>query len=130
MAYRFRRLLFSLALLLAADAGSGVAWADTEAERRADQLDKEAKALMKEGDYAGACPKLEESQRLDRAWGTELTLSECFEGLGKLVRAREYALSAEAWATNDSKPERQKRAHQRVEALGRRMPQLVIAVPD
>jgi hypothetical protein len=72
------------ALLLAAVFATAVApRAFADNKTAADQLYDDAKKLMDEGKAAEACPKLEESMRLDPADGTELRLATCYEMIGR-----------------------------------------------
>jgi hypothetical protein len=50
-------------------------------------LFREGRALMKKGDFLGACAKLEESLRMDPAVGTLMNLAECEERLGRTASA-------------------------------------------
>src|SRR5687767_11843809 len=53
-------------------------------------LFREGRRLMKAGDYEGACPKLEESLRLDPALGTLFNLASCEEQLGRWATAWQH----------------------------------------
>ena len=46
-----------------------------------------AKVLMEQGKYGDACPKLEESLRLDPGLGTQYHLADCYEHLGRTASA-------------------------------------------
>src|SRR6185369_5679854 len=87
----------ALALLLAHPA---VAWADTPADRaaRAQGLYDAAAELIKAGKFAEACPKLEESQRLDPAMGTQFFLAGCYEKTGRPTSAWSLFLEVAAAA--------------------------------
>jgi hypothetical protein len=56
----------------------------------ATELFNAGRALMHDGNYAQACPKLAESARLDAKVGTLVRLGECEEKLGHLVPARAH----------------------------------------
>jgi hypothetical protein len=89
----------------------------------------EARSLMKEGRYALACPKLEDSLRLDYGIGTEFNLADCNEKLGKLAAAWSGFVHVASAAKAQSQAEREMVAHQRARALEPRVPKLVIEVP-
>jgi hypothetical protein len=56
----------------------------------ATELFNAGRDLMKDGQYAAACPKLDESARLDAKVGTLARLAECDEHLGHMAVARSH----------------------------------------
>jgi hypothetical protein len=98
-------------------------------EATAEALFQEGKRLMAAGDYAHACPKLAESQRLDSGSGTLLHLALCYEKIGKLASAWGAYTEAETAARATGNKERQDEAARRAAELGPRVPKLTIVVP-
>ncbi|MBX3264179.1 MAG: hypothetical protein KF782_31195 [Labilithrix sp.] len=88
----------------------------------------EARSLMKSGKHALACPKLEESLRLDYGIGTEYNLADCNEKIGKLSTAWSGFLAVASAAKAHGQTEREKVARARAKALEPRLPKLVIDV--
>jgi serine/threonine-protein kinase len=121
-----RALLLSAALTL----GPGGAAAQTSASEKAaaEALFDEGVALLKKGDYAPACEKLESSQRIDSGVGTLLYLGECYEKLGRTASAwatfREAASAASAAGQRD----RARVGEQRAAQLEPRLSKLTIEV--
>lgn len=88
----------------------------------------EARNLMKDGKFALACPKLEESLRLDYGIGTEFNLADCNEKQGKIATAWSGFLSVAAASKTQNQPQREKVARERAKALEPRLPKLAIEV--
>lgn len=88
----------------------------------------EARQLMKESRFGLACPKLEESLRLDYGIGTEFNLADCHEKMGKLATAWSGFLSVASAAHAAHQNDREKVARERAKALEPRLPKLTIEV--
>jgi hypothetical protein len=121
-----------LAGALAAVLGlAGTARADSAADATAAQaLFDDAKALMKSGDYAAACPKLDESERLQPAGGTLMFLGLCRESEGKTATAWAKLNEALSAARRDNRPDREKVAQEHIAALTPRLTRLTLALSD
>lgn len=117
-------------LVLASMLGSRVASAQSAPERAAmaQGLYEAAAVLLKEGRYAEACPKLEESQRLDPAAGTQFFLADCYENTGRPTSAWSLFVEVAASARAAGNQVRESTARGRAAALERRLPRLTITV--
>jgi len=84
---------------------------------------------MREGRFAEACPKLEESQQLDPAPGTRLNLADCWERAGRTASAqREFLEVAQSAALNGEK-DRAEIANSRAKQLETKVTKLALQVP-
>lgn len=103
---------------------TAVARADGSDPATAEALFREGRSAAEAGNYAVACPKFEESHRLDPAPGTLLNLADCEEHRGQILRALQHfhQLHAELPATDERKPI----AAARARALELRAPELRI----
>ncbi len=95
---------------------------------KADDLFRSAKKLMTEKKYAEACPKFEESYKLDPGIGVELNLGKCYENWGKLGKAYHAYIDAEKKA-KDANDDRAAKIHGLVQKLEPQVPRLVIHIP-
>jgi hypothetical protein len=95
----------------------------------AQALFEQGRALMAHDRPEDACPKFEESQRLDPGLGTEFNLANCYEKLGKLASA--YALYTEvaAAARASQQQQREEVARRHAEAVKPKLTKLVIVAP-
>jgi hypothetical protein len=106
------------------------AFADSAADKAAaDALFSQAKALMAAGKYAEACPKLEESQRLDPALGTQLNLADCYEHTGRTASA--WGLFNEVARASEKRGDKERAAEaaRRAAVLAPTLQKLAIVVP-
>lgn len=112
----------TVASLLSLCLALGVASAPTTANAQdkvtvAEGLFREGRKLMDQGDYAVACEKLAESQRLDPSSGTLLNLAACHEKQGKIATAWAEYLAAARLAQTQNRPKRVEEAKQRAAEL-------------
>ena len=89
----------------------------------------EGRALMEKEQFAEACPKFEESLRLDPGMGTQFDLAHCWEKLGRTASAWALFLDVAAAARNANQPQRETAARDRAKALEPRLTRLRIDVP-
>jgi len=87
--------------------------------------------LMKQNSFIDACPKLEESERIDPAVGTLLYLGECYERIGKTASAWATFREAASLANNMGQADRGRVAASRAQELEPRLSRLSIELsPD
>jgi hypothetical protein len=106
--------------------------APARADRRdpvaAEALFRAGRAAADRGDFGSACPKFEESNRLDPAVGTMLNLAACEEQLGKVASA--WQLFREVAQRLPRGDERIAIAIARATALEPRLPHLYLAMAN
>lgn len=127
MAPSFTRFIVVLSALSAA-ASIFVAQPAGADETEGAQLFREGRALMLEGRFAEACPKLEESQRIEPRGGTLLNVAACHERIGHIATAWAEFHDALGAARAERKPARAKLAEERIAALDPRLPWITILV--
>lgn len=88
----------------------------------------EARTLMGQNKWTEACPKLEESMRLDPGIGTQFNLADCNEHVGKIASAWAGFLEVAAQSKASNQGERERLARKRAAALESRIPKLVVEV--
>ncbi len=97
----------------------------------AESLFRQARALIKEGKAREACPKFEESQRLDPGGGTLLNLADCHERIGRTATAWAEFSEALALARRDGRRDRIALAEKQIAKLEPLLPKLLVNVsPD
>jgi hypothetical protein len=112
---------------------SSTAWADPTDQDKAVALKlfDEGRSLLAAGKVAEACPKLEESRRLDPLPGTLLNLAVCDEQAGRAASAVAQFREARALAQRDHRDDRVALIDQHLSALEGKVSGLVIVVgPD
>jgi hypothetical protein len=141
MAHRFSRplRLVPLALVLSAKIGlveltvlevslaAPPAMAQSESAQ-ARSLFRAARRLMDKQNFSEACPKLQESLRLDPGMGTQFNLAHCWEKLGLTASAWGLFLDVAAAAQQTGQRKREHAARERAEALEPKLSRLRIDV--
>lgn len=108
---------------------AGCTWGrDSRADAHddADRVFREARALYDAHDYAAACPRFAESQRLEPAAGTLLNLADCYERVGRVASAWAMYKEAAVAAALRKRRDWERFALERIEALRPVVPMLMI----
>jgi hypothetical protein len=100
-----------------------------DAQAQAQVLFDEGLALMKAGKYAEACPKLQQSQKLDPGMGTQYRLAECYESAGLIGSAWQLFTDVATAAKSAGRADRETQARQRADAIQKRVPMMTLVVP-
>lgn len=95
----------------------------------AQALFEEGRELMRQGREREACPKFEESQRLDAGLGTQFNLADCYERLGKVASAHALFSEVAEKARVTAQKERERVARERAAAVEPHLSKLLIVVP-
>ncbi|GAB4514697.1 MAG: hypothetical protein Tsb0020_33230 [Haliangiales bacterium] len=103
---------------------------DAATKAVAEQLFREGRALITQGDFEQAAEKLEASLELDSASGTQGSLAWCYEKLGKLASAWFMYTEAAILADRDGNRTRAATARKLANALGPRLPRLQISLVE
>src|SRR5882757_3842955 len=114
---RYRTKLLLLAVLGLSSLSSSVARAQSGDSAVAQALFDQAKKLIADGHASEACPKLEESQRLEPRSGTLINLASCYEQTGRLASAWSKYIEAATSAKASGNSAREAVARQHAAAL-------------
>ena len=95
----------------------------------AEALFDSARQLTAQDRYAEACPKYEESNRLDPAVGTRLYLADCYEHVGRFASAWITFREAAAAARSANQLDREKKALALAAALEPRLSRIALQIP-
>lgn len=130
MSRRFFRVGLASAIALAAATAPSAAHAEPNQRERitARALFDDARKLMAKSKFDEACPKFEESQRLDPGIGTQFNLADCLEHLGKTASAWSNFLDVASAAKAAGQAARANVARVRASALEPKIARLTITV--
>jgi tetratricopeptide (TPR) repeat protein len=124
-----RRALACVAALLLLPIGRARAESSPEDKALARTLFQDGRALMAAQKLDEACPKLEESQRLDPSGGTLLNLALCHEQQGRFASSWSEFNEAVAVARRDGRRDREQEGQTHARALEPRLSRLTVVVP-
>ncbi|MEP7121461.1 MAG: hypothetical protein ABJE95_11145 [Byssovorax sp.] len=99
-----------------------------EARAAAQVLFDQGKDLVKAGKFAEACPKFEESQRLDPRIGTQFNLADCFEHIGRTASAWTNFVDVAASTKAAGQADREQVVRARVAVLERKLSRVTVKV--
>jgi hypothetical protein len=105
---------------------------EVSAENRAaaEVLFRDAKALADKEQYEQACPKFQESHRIDPKPGTILNLAVCHEKQGKVASAWLDYLEAASFAARAGQKDREAFAKEQAAKLDKTVPRLIVRVRE
>jgi hypothetical protein len=118
-------LIVSLALA----AGTLCRQASAADPATATMLFNEGRRLVNAGHYAEACPKFEESERLDPGIGTQFNLADCYQHIDRFASAWALFLDVASSAGGTGQQARESLARKRALALEPKVSKLMIATP-
>lgn len=96
----------------------------------AESLFQAGRQLVSAGKFDEACPKFEESYRLNPLPGTSLNLANCYKQVGKIASAWAQFKEAAFQARKSQQPDREALANQEVAALEPKISKLQINAAD
>jgi hypothetical protein len=96
----------------------------------AQSLYDQGRKLLAAGKYNEACPKLEESQKLDAAQGTLFHLADCWEHIGRTASAWATFLDVASQAKATGRADRDQISRSRAAALEKRLARITIVAPS
>ena len=117
---------FGLVAAALASTLASTALAETD-PAAAEALLRDGTKLMEQKNFAAACPKLAESQQLDPATGTLMSLATCHEAQGKTASAWEEYAEVAMRAQQEGRNDRERAARDKVAALEPKLSKLTIA---
>jgi hypothetical protein len=124
-------LAVAWSLVLAASTFASAAHAQgVGPSERAERLYAEGKQLATAGKFAEACPRFEESQKLEPAIGTQFNLADCYAHTARPATALALFLEVAKIAQMSGKQERQKAAEERAAALAPTVPRIRVVLSE
>jgi len=123
-----RRVAFFLVATLALHSPPAAAQAENEAAARA--LFEDARRLIKEGNYTGACPKLEAAAKIQAGPGVLLNLGDCYEHTNRTASAWTEFAEAASMATRAGRTEQAEEANRRKSLLDPKLSRLLVRVTE
>src|SRR5262245_18513307 len=124
----WRRITGAMAVALCLSSWPALAGAADGNEAEARALFVEGRRLAAAGNYADACPKFEDSFRLNPGIGTNFNLADCLEHTGRFASAWTRFLDVAAATRLAAQTEREKVARERAAALEPRLSRLIVDV--
>lgn len=125
-----RTLSLGLASIVLLVMAAAQAEPTNEERALASALFEQGRQLMADGKASEACPKLQESHRLDPGAGTPLNLALGHELEGKLATAWAELIEARGLARADGRQDRIELAQQHIDGLLPKLSYVVVVVPD